>query len=109
MYERQLIFNCIDLFASNSKTKFYEKIFDVIDLSSFPRYLPSKFGPKGYNRHALFRLVIVMKLEKYCEITEFNNFLDTNPYMPISAALSSLSLYLLTLFQRFIKNVDNSV
>lgn len=46
MYERQLIFNNIDLFASNSKTKFYEKIFDVIDLSKFPKYHTSKFGPK---------------------------------------------------------------
>ncbi|SDZ39234.1 hypothetical protein SAMN05660462_02995, partial [Proteiniborus ethanoligenes] len=48
MFERQLIFNNIDLFTSNSKTKFYEKIFDIIDLSSFPKYHSSKVGPTGY-------------------------------------------------------------
>lgn len=73
MYERQLILNNIELFASNSKSKFYEKILDTIDLSDFPKYLPSKFGPKGYDQHALFRSFIVMKAEKLCEVTQLLN------------------------------------
>lgn len=79
MYKCQLIFTNVDLFATNNKTKFYEKIFDTIDLSCFPEYLPSKFGSKSYNRHALFKSFIVMKAEKLCRITELCNFIDTNP------------------------------
>ncbi|MBW4828116.1 MAG: transposase [Clostridiaceae bacterium] len=108
MYERQLIFNNIDLFSSNKKTKFYEKIFDVIDLSEFPMYIQSKFGPKGFNRHALFRSFIVMKAEKIREITELVNFLDTNPYIAYLCGLESFkALPSYSVFQRLIKNIDN--
>lgn len=97
MYERQLIFNNIDLFASNSKTKFYEKIFDVINLSEFPKHHPSKFGPTGYSLHALFRSLIVMKSEKLARITELLSFLDTNPYIAYLCGFNLLNLYLLIL------------
>lgn len=108
MYERQLIFNNIDLFASNSKTKFYEKIFDTIDLSSFSKYIPSKLGPKGYNRHALFRSFIVMRAEKLCEVTELCNFLDTNPYIAYLCGFEPFKpLPSYSVFQRFIKNLNN--
>jgi hypothetical protein len=80
LYERQLIFNNIDLFASNSKTKFYEKIFDVIDLSNFPKYHPSKVAPTGFPLHALFRSFIVMKTKKLAKIAELLDFLYTNSY-----------------------------
>ena len=81
MYERQLIFNIIDLFAPNSRTKFYKKIFEAIDLSTFPKYKQSKFGPKGYNQHALFRSFILMKAKKLSKVAQLYNFLDTNPYI----------------------------
>lgn len=81
MYQRQLIFNNIELFSSNSKTCFYEKTFDTIDLSNFPKYPLSKYGSKGFNRHALFRSFIVIKTEKICEVAELLSFLDTKPYI----------------------------
>lgn len=59
--KRQLIFECMEFFTSTHKSNFYSKLFDVIDLSNFREYLSSKFGPKGYSRHALFRASIVMK------------------------------------------------
>ena len=110
MYERQLIFNNIDLFASNSKSKFYEKIFDSIDLSNFPKYHPSKFGPTGYSLHALFRSFIVMKTEKLAKITELLSFLDTNPYIAYLCGFEPFKpLPSYSVFQRFIKNLDNNI
>lgn len=110
MYERQLIFNNSDLFSSNSKIKLHEKIFDTIDLSNFSKHLPSKFGPKGYNRHALFKLLIVIKSEKLCEITELYNFLDTTPYISYLCGFEPFkSLPSYSAFQRFIKNIDNDI
>ena len=110
MYERQLIFNNIDLFASNSKTKFYEKIFDAIDLSKFPKYHTSKFGPTGYSLHALFRSFIVMKTEKLAKITELLSFLDTNPYIAYLCGFEPFKpLPSYSVFQRFIKNLDNEL
>lgn len=108
LYERQLIFNNIDLFASNSKTKFYEKIFDAIDLSQFPKYHPSKYGPTGYSLHALFRSFIVMKTEKLARITELLSFLDTTPYIAYLCGFDPFKpLPSYSVFQRFIKNLDN--
>lgn len=108
LFERQLIFNNIDLFTSNSKTKFYEKIFDIIDLSSFPKYHSSKVGPTGYCLHALLRSFIVMKTEKLAKVTELLSFLDTNPYIAYLCGFEPFkSLPSYSVFQRFIKNLDN--
>ncbi|RKD25216.1 hypothetical protein BET04_03070 [Caminicella sporogenes] len=62
---RQLVFEYIEFFTSTHKSNFFSKLFDAIDLSDFPEYLPSKYGPKGFSRHALFRAFIVMKCEKF--------------------------------------------
>lgn len=58
LLECKLIFNNIDLFTPKSKTKLYEKTFNVIDLSNFPEHHPSKVEPSGYCLHALFRSFI---------------------------------------------------
>lgn len=110
MFERQLVLNCVDLFSSNRKSKFYEKLFDVIDLSDFPEYHPSKFGPKGYNLHALFRSFIVMKAEKLSLVTELVDFLETNPYIAYLCGFNPFEqLPSYSVFQRFIKNLDNNL
>nr|WP_272879053.1 hypothetical protein [Clostridium sp. Cult2] len=49
-----------------------------------------------------------MKLEKYSEIIEFYNFHDTNPYIAYLCGFEPFKLLpSYSVFQRFIKNVDN--
>lgn len=109
MFERQLVLNCIDWFSSSSKTKFYEKIFDVIDLSCVPEYHLSKCGPKGYNHHALIRSFIVMKSEKISLVTELLDFLHSNPVIAYLCGFEPFKpLPSYSVFQRFIKNLDNN-
>lgn len=50
-----------------------------------------------------------MKLEKYSEVTELYNFLDTNPYIAYLCGFEPFKpLPSYSIFQRFIKNVDDS-
>ncbi len=85
-----------------------KKIFDIINLSSFPEYLSSKFGPKCYNHHALFMSFIVMKTEKLCEITKLCDLLNTNPYIAYLYGFESFKpLPSYSVFQRFIKKLNN--
>lgn len=78
MYQ-QLIMNIIDLFTPQSKFDFYSKIFDSLDLSSFPDEVNTSIsGPDGFSCHALFRAFIVMKCEKFSEITQLQEYLFNN-------------------------------
>nr|WP_321027069.1 hypothetical protein [Clostridium neonatale] len=61
--ERQQIFDLMDLFTSQPIINFYEKIFDNLDLSDIPQFIPSKYSPNGYPLHALIKALIVMKLQ----------------------------------------------
>lgn len=108
--ERQEIFNLMDLFTSQPIVNFYEHIFDNIDLSFIPEFIPSKYGPKGYSQHALIRSFIVMKLQSIKEITALRDYLFLNlkiAYLcgfDITKPLPSYSV-----FQRFIKNFNNKI
>jgi len=74
MYQLQQVLNLIDLFTSQPKIDFYTSLFSNLDLSPIPEFQPSKFGPIGYSRHALFSL-IVMKAEKFGEISDLIDYL----------------------------------
>ena len=108
--EKQEIFNLMDLFTSQSIINFYENIFDSIDLSFIPEFIPSKYGPKGYSQHALIRSFIVMKLQAIKEITTLRDYLYLNLKIAhlcgfdITKSLPSYSV-----FQRFIKNFNNKI
>jgi len=105
---RQLVFECIEFFTSTHKSNFYSKLFDAIDLSDFPEYPSSKYGPKGYSRHALFRAFIVMKCEKFSYITELIDYLNNNLYIAYLCGFDILKpLPSYWTFERFIKNTDN--
>ena len=78
MIKRQDIFNIVDLFTSQSTIKFYESIFDNIDLSFIPKFIELKRSPKGYSRHALTRTFVVMNCEHLREITLLCDFFNTN-------------------------------
>ena len=76
---QQLIMNIIDLFTPQSKADFYTIIFDNIDLSAFPDEVNSgNSGPEGFSRHALFRAFMVMKCEKFSDITQLQEYLFNN-------------------------------
>ena len=76
---QQLIMNIIDLFTPQSKVEFYTKIFDTLDLSGFPDEANTKTSaPDGFSRHALFRAFMVMKFEKFSEITQLQEYLFNN-------------------------------
>jgi hypothetical protein len=103
---RQLIMNIIDLFTPQSKVDFYTKIFDTLDLSEFPDEVNSgNSGPDGFSRHALFRAFMVMKCEKFSEITQLQEYLFNNQIIAhicgfdITKRLPSYWTY-----RRFIKN-----
>lgn len=76
---QQLIMNIIALFTPQSKVDFYTKIFDTLDLSTFPvEANSSASGPEGFSRHALFKAFMVMKCEKFSEITQLQEYLFNN-------------------------------
>ncbi len=100
----------IDLFTPQSLIDFYSNFFENLDLSILEDILPSKFGPKGYSRHALLRAFIVMKCEKFAEITDLKDFLNNNlkiTHLCGFDILKSLPSY--TVLQRFIKNLPNAI
>lgn len=88
-------------------SRYYRAIFKNLDLSSIPEYLPSVCGPKGYSRHALLKSFIVMKLESINLITELRYFLQNHHSVAKLCGFQSLPSY--SVFQRYIKNVDNNL
>lgn len=110
MYQRQELLNIIDLFTPQSLIDFYSNFFENLDLSKLEDILPSKFGPKGFSRHALLRAFIVMKCEKFAAITDLKDFLNNNlKIAPLCGfdILKPLPSY--TVLQRFIKNLPNDI
>lgn len=110
MYQRQELLNLIELFTPQSLIDFYSSFFENLDLSILEDILPSKFGPKGYSRHALLRAFIVMKCEKFAMITELKDFLNNNlkiAYLCGFNILKPLPSY--TVLQRFINNLPHNI
>lgn len=103
---QQLIMNVIDLFTLQSKVQFYTKIFDTLDLSGFPDEInTSTSGPDGFSRHALFRAFMVMKCEKFSEITQLQEYLFNNQIIANTCGFDitrRLPSYLT--YRHFIKN-----
>ena len=110
MFNRQEILELTELFTSQGLIDFYSNFFDNIDLSMLNDILPSKFGPKGYSRHALIRAFMVMKCQKFAMITDLKDFLDNNlkiAYLCGFDIMKPLPSY--TVLQRFIKNLPKDI
>ncbi len=103
---QQLIMNIIDLFTPQSKADFYTKIFDNIDLSAFPDEVNSgNSGPEGFSRHALFRAFMVMKCEKFSDITQLQEYLFNNQVIAHTCGFDIMKkLPSYWTYRRFIKN-----
>ena len=107
---RQELLNIIDLFTAQPIINFYENLFDNIDLSDIPEFIQSKFGPKGYSRHALVRAFIVMQCEHYREITSLVDFLHSNLKIAQLCGFDIMTqLPSYSVFERFIKDFDNNI
>ena len=103
---QQLIMNIIDLFTPQSKVDFYTRIFDVLDLSAFPDTTRSgSSGPDGYSRHALFRAFMVMKCERFAEISQLQEYLFNNQIIAHTCGFNiNRKLPSYWTYRRFIKN-----
>lgn len=103
---QQLIMNIIDLFTPQSKVDFYTKIFDTLDLSAFPDEVNSgSSGPEGFSRHALFKAFMVMKCEKFSEITQLQEYLFNNQVIAHTCGFDIMKkLPSYWTYRRFIKN-----
>jgi transposase len=108
MYQLQQVLNIIDLFTSKLKIDFYTSLFSNLDLSSIPEFPPSKFGPTGYSRHALFRAIIVMKAEKFGEISDLIDYLSNNLIIAHLCGFDiTKKLPSYWTFERFLRNFDH--
>lgn len=103
---QQLIMNIIDLFTPQSKVDFYTKIFDTLDLTEFPDEVnSSNSGPDGFSRHSLFRAFMVMKCEKFSEITQLQEYLFNNQIIAHTCGFDiTKKLPSYWTYRRFIKN-----
>lgn len=103
---QQLLMNIIDLFTPQSKVDFYFKIFDNLDLSKFPDEVNlSNSGPEGFSRHALFKAFMVMKCEKFSEITQLQEYLFNNQVIAHTCGFDIMKkLPSYWTYRRFIKN-----
>lgn len=103
---QQLIMNIIDLFTPQSKVDFYFKIFETLDLSMFPDEVNSgNSGPEGFSRHALFKAYMVMKCEKFSEITQLQEYLFNNQVIAHTCGFDIMKkLPSYWTYRRFIKN-----
>lgn len=107
---RQLILNISELFTPQSKIDFYTKVFDSLNLSSFPdKARSSMSGPEGFSRHALFRAFMVMKYEKFLEVSQLQEYLYHNQIIAHLCGfdISTIKLPSYWTFRRFIKNTAN--
>ncbi|NYE56995.1 transposase [Carboxydothermus ferrireducens] len=110
MNGRQLLFNFIEIFTSTHKVNFYTKVFDALDLSDFPNFTPSNSGPIGYPRRALLRAFFVMKFEKFGYISDLVDYLNNNLIIAHLCGFDiSKPLPSYWTFERFIKNLDNTL
>ncbi|SHH25143.1 Transposase domain [Caloranaerobacter azorensis DSM 13643] len=107
---RYLVFECIKFFTSTHKSNFYPKLFDVINLSDFHEYPSSKYSPKRYPRHTLFRVFVVMKCEKFSHITQLIIYLNNNLYIAYLYGFDIMKpLHSYWTFERFIKNFIKNI
>jgi transposase len=91
-------------------SRFYRLVFEYLNLSQIDEYIPSVFGPKGYSRHALLKSFIVMKLQSINQITDLKYFIENNHSIAQLCGFDlSKSLPSYSVFQRYIKNLDNNI
>jgi hypothetical protein len=107
MFKQQLLF-AIDELVSSPSRDFYEILFDNIDLSNITPNKIAHTGRKPTDFHALIRSFIVMKCERFVEITDLWDFLNNNRIIVYLCGFG-FNLPSYSVFQRFIKNLDTEI
>ena len=106
---RQEIIQDITLFTSAPKAKFYDRLFECLDLSDFPESTAAT-GRNGYSKRALLRAFIVMKCECFSYVTDLLDYLQNNLLIAHYCGFNILKpLPSYHTFERFIKNLDNDI
>ena len=106
---RQLIIPDISFFTSVPKAKFYETLFDNLDLSEF-KYKVAKTGRKAFSKEALLCAFIVMKCECIEYITDLIDFLNNNLIIACYCGFDVFKkLPSYSTFNRFINSLDNKL
>ena len=101
---RQEIIQDVTLFTSQSAAVFYDKLFTELDFT-LPR---AATGRRGFPKEAMVCAFIVMKCERFSQITDLQDYLDNNRLIAhycgfdITKSLPSYWTY-----DRFLKELDN--
>ena len=106
---RQEIIQDISFFTSAPKASFYDKLFLNLDLSDFPEST-AKTGRPGYSKRNLLCAFIVMKCECFSCITDLLDYLQNNLLIAHYCGFNIMKpLPSYWTFDRFIRNLDNSI
>lgn len=98
----------ITLYTSQPKTKFYDELFSNIQ---FDAKIPTcKTGRKSYDFNAMLNAFIVMKTERFSQITDLVDYLNNNLIIAHYCGFDiTKNLPSYWTFQRFLKNIDNDI
>lgn len=106
---RQEIIEDITFFTSAPKAQFYDKLFENLDLSSFPEST-AKTGRNGFSKRALLCAFIVMKCECFSCITDLLDYLQNNLLIAHYCGFDIMKpLPSYWTLDRFIRKLDNKL
>ena len=97
------------LFTSAPKARFYDLLFQNLDLSGFPESA-AKTGRPGFSRRSMLRAFIVMKCECFEYITDLKDYLDNNLLIAYYCGFDIMKpLPSYWAFDRFIRELAHSL
>jgi len=103
----QLVFAMDELLASPSR-EFYNKLFQNLDLSKIQPAEIAHTGRKPTDFHALIRACIVMKCERFAQISDLWDYLNNNRIIAYLCGFG-LEVPSYSVLQRFIKDLDHQI
>ena len=102
---RQEIIQDVTLFTSQNVAAFYDKLFQALDFE-LPR---ADTGRRGFPKEAMLCAMLVMKCERFSQVTDLKDYLDNNRIIAyycgfdITKPLPSYWTY-----DRFLRQLDNA-
>ena len=106
---RQEIMQDILLFTSAPKARFYDLLFQNLDLSEFPEST-AETGRPGFSKRTLLRAFFVMKCECFEYIADLKDYLENNLLIANYCGFDIMKpLPSYWTFDRFIRELDHSL
>jgi len=102
------------LYTNNATVRFYEKLFSVLDLSGveeFPRRSdkPTKYeGRPPESRHNILRAFIVMKTQRFAQVTQLLDYLENNIVLALLCGFESGRIPGKDVFYDFLRDTPQS-